>query len=136
IAFAVRQRAAARGSGETWALDLLEKGEHSCDGLRGPFCRGPRRQTAAPISRRQGNAQGHRVLIDDRDEACLVLCWAEGTHDKAPAEERMRRIGDLDRFGLRVLEVGIKEWLLSTLWIMGICELFSDFGCRTVCCCA
>jgi hypothetical protein len=35
-------------------------------------------------------------------------------NDKALSEERMRWIGDFDRIGIRVLEVGIKEWALST----------------------
>jgi hypothetical protein len=33
--------------------------------------------------------------------------------DKALSEERMRRIGDFDLFDIRVVEVGIKEWVLS-----------------------
>ena len=60
---------------------------------------------------------------------------AQGANDEAPSEERMGGIGDFDLVGLWVLEAGIKEGLLSTLWIMVICELFSDFGCVTVCCC-
>jgi len=35
-------------------------------------------------------------------------------NDKALSEERMRGIDDFDRFDIRVLEVGIKEWALST----------------------
>jgi hypothetical protein len=66
------------------------------------------------IGRGQGNAQGHRLLIDDVDEAGLVRRLAQRTNDEAMSEERMRRIGDFDRFSLRVLELGIKEWLLST----------------------
>jgi hypothetical protein len=51
-------------------------------------------------------------LIDDVDEARLVQALAQGMNDEALSEERMRRIGDLDLLGLRVLELGIKEWLL------------------------
>jgi hypothetical protein len=34
--------------------------------------------------------------------------------DKALSEERMRWIGDFNLFDIRVVEVGIKEWALST----------------------
>jgi hypothetical protein len=57
-------------------------------------------------------------------------------HDKTLSEERMGRIGDFDLFRGRVVEMGIKQWALSTIWIMAICEGFSDFGCVTVCYCA
>jgi hypothetical protein len=33
-------------------------------------------------------------------------------NDKALSKERMRWIGDFDLFGIRVLDVGIKEWAL------------------------
>jgi hypothetical protein len=51
----------------------------------------------------------------------------------------MSGVGYLDLLGgliRRVLEGGIVLLSRSTLWIMDICELFSDFGCVTVCCCA
>jgi hypothetical protein len=53
------------------------------------------------------------------DEACPRRWLAQGMNDKALSEERMRRIGDFDLFGIRVLEVGIKEWALSTPSISG-----------------
>jgi hypothetical protein len=37
---------------------------------------------------------------------------APGANDEAPPEERVRGIGHLDLVGLRVLEAGIKKWLL------------------------
>jgi hypothetical protein len=41
----------------------------------------------------------------------------------------------IGRLNGRVLEQGILLLGRSTLWVMDICELFSDFGCVTVCCC-
>ena len=86
------------------------------------------------VGRRQRDAQGHGLLVDDVGGAGLAGRAAQGANGEAPPEERMGGIGDFDLVHLRVLEVGIKDWLLSTLWIMDICELFSDFGCVTVCC--
>jgi hypothetical protein len=67
-------------------------------------------------------------LIDDVDEASPRGWLAQGMHDKALSEERMRGIGDFDRFNIRVLEVGIKAWALSTLWIMPTCGSCSGEG--------
>src|SRR5262249_49103342 len=102
------------GSGETWVLDLLEEGEHAFDGLGGPFCRGLGVRTAATVGHGQWYTQGHRLLIDDVGEARLARGLAQGTNDEAPAEERMGRISDFDLLDIRVLEVGIKEWLHLT----------------------
>jgi hypothetical protein len=95
-------------------LDLLEKGKHACHRLRGPFCPRPAAETALAIGGSQGNAQDHRLLIDDVDEACPSGWLAQGMNDKALPEERVRRIGDFDLFRSRVLELGIKKWLLLT----------------------
>ena len=48
------------------------------------------------------------------------------------------QVRHLDLFGRGgwVVEGGIMLPDRSTIWIMVICELFSDFGCVTVCCCA
>ena len=79
------------------------------------------RETAPAIGGSQGNAQDHRLLIDNVDEACPRGWLAQGMNDKALSEERMPWIGDFDLFDIRVLEVGIKEWALSTNWIMTLC---------------
>jgi hypothetical protein len=51
-------------------------------------------------------------LIDDVHAACPRGELAQGMNDKALSEERMRGIGDFDHFGIRVVEMGIKEWAL------------------------
>ena len=75
-------------------------------------------ETALAIGGSQGNAQDHRLLIDDVDETCPRGWLAQGMNDKTLSEERMRWIGDFDRFDIRVLEVGIKEWALSIASVM------------------
>ena len=90
-------------------MDLLEEGKHSGYRLCGPFCPCPPLKTALAIGGRQGNAQDHRLLIDDVDTACPRGWLAQRMNDKALSEERMRRIGDFDLFDIRVVEVGIKE---------------------------
>jgi hypothetical protein len=54
-------------------------------------------------------------------------------NDKALTEERMRWIGDFDLFAIRVLEVGTKEWALTTRWITLTYGTFFSFGCGTGC---
>ena len=64
---------------------------------------------------------------------------ADGKDWEAAAVQRMGGVSHLDLFGIGrwwVLERGIMLLSRSTLWIMGICELFSDFGCVTAYCCA
>jgi hypothetical protein len=65
------------------------------------------------VGRRQGDAQGHSLLVDDISEAGLAGRVAQGANDEALAEERMGWIGDFDLFRHWVLEAGIKRWLLS-----------------------
>ena len=60
-------------------------------------------------------------MIDDVDTACPRGWLAQGMNDKALSEERMRGIGDFDRFGIRVVEVGIKEWALLIPSAMTCC---------------
>jgi len=73
-------------------------------------------------------------LIDHVHEASLAGRMAYRADDEPPAEERMGGIANLDLLGLRwVLEVGIKAWVLSTLWIMRICAPFFSNGCVTAC---
>ena len=117
----VRARASARGIGGTRRLDLLEEGKHSGYRLCGPFCPYSSLKTALAIGGRQGNAQDHRLLIDDVDTACPRGWLAQGMNDKALSKERMRGIGDFDFFRRRVIEVGIKEWALSTASRMPSC---------------
>jgi len=95
-------------------LDLLEEGKHSGYRLCGPFCPCPSLKTALAIGGRQGNAQDHRLLIDDVDEACPRGWLTQGMNDKTLSEERMRWIGDFDLFRGRVVEMGIKQWALLT----------------------
>jgi hypothetical protein len=67
------------------------------------------------IARGQGNAQRHSLLIDDVDEARLAGRMAHRADDESLPEKRMGGIGNRDRLSLRrVLETGIKAWLLST----------------------
>jgi hypothetical protein len=60
-------------------------------------------------------------LVDDVDEPPLAGKMTQGTNDEPPSEERMSRIDDLDFVSIRVLEVGIKKWLLSTTCGMICC---------------
>jgi hypothetical protein len=90
-------------------LDLLEQGEEAFDSLRSPFS--PRAQlwTAVTIGGVQGQAQNHGFLIGDVDEACVAGRLAQGMNDKTTPKKGMSRIGDLNRLGIWVLEVGIKK---------------------------
>jgi hypothetical protein len=70
-------------------------------------------EAALAIGRGEGDAQGHRLLVDDVGEARLTGRMAQGANDETLPKKRMSRIGHLDGVGLWVLDVGIKAGLLS-----------------------
>ncbi len=103
------------------------------------MCAEARARGGGEVGSLDGDAQAHVVPIGDEDVAGAVRRVTDRQDGEAPAEERMRGIDYLDltgRLSGRVLEQGSLLPGRSTLWIMAICELFSDFGCVTGCCCA
>jgi hypothetical protein len=123
----------------TSAFTLLHQAKEVEQGFSGEFCARQRRVAQAKVGGRQGDAQTHLLAVSHDDVASRPRTMADGEDAEAPPEERVGRFGHLDLFGIgrrRVLEGGIMLVDRSTIWIMVICELFSDFGCVTVCCCA
>ncbi len=95
--------------------------------------------SAAQVGGGDGQAQTHAIAVSHEDEARTVGLVADRQNGETVSEERVRRIRHLDfvrRRRRRVVEGGINMSARSTLWIMDICELFSDSGCVTACCCA
>lgn len=106
---------------------------------RSPFCAEAREVAAGQVGGRNGDAEAHRVVVRHKDIAGAVRLPTDGKDREATSEERVFRIRYLDLVRLRrgrVVERGINMLARLTLWIMAICERFSDFGCVTVCCCA